>query len=60
MEKTQTTYDLNAIFTQENAKNCDDKKAFFDENKLKLKTFVSSTGEQYNIVQYQDFIYFQF
>ena len=53
MEKTQTSYDLNSIFTQENAKNCEDKKAFFDENKLKLKTFISSVGEQYNIVQYQ-------
>jgi hypothetical protein len=53
MEKTQTAYDLNTIFTQESARDSDDKKIFFDENKLKIKTFISSTGEQYNIVQYQ-------
>ena len=53
MENTLSTIDLSCVFTQENALQCDNKKEFFDEKKLRLKTFLSSSGQQYNIVQYQ-------
>ena len=48
-----TTYDLSQVITKENIINADDKQAFFDEHKLKLKTYLGTTGLQYNIIQYQ-------
>lgn len=48
-----TTYDLSQVITKENIINADDKHAFFDEHKLKLKTYLGTTGLQYNIIQYQ-------
>jgi len=53
MEKISHTHDLSTVFTQENISTIDDKKVFLDEKKLTLKTILSSTGQQYNIVQYQ-------
>lgn len=53
MENTASTIDLSCVFTQESALQCDNKKEFFDEKKMRLKTFLSSSGQQYNIVQYQ-------
>ena len=41
MEKLLPTHDLSSVFTQENISTIDDKKSFFDEKKLTLKTFLS-------------------
>ena len=53
MEKLLPTHNLSTVFTPETISIIDDKKAFLDEKKLTLKTFLSSTGQQYNIIQYQ-------
>lgn len=53
MEHSTCTIDLSDVFIRNDALSAENKKNFFDEKKMKLKTFLSSTGEQYNIIQYQ-------
>lgn len=53
MESASYTIDLSCVFNHEDLLNVENKKEFLNEKKLHLKTFLSSDGQQYNIVQYQ-------
>ena len=53
MESASYTIDLSCVFKHEDLLNVENKKEFLNEKKLHLKTFLSSNGQQYNIVQYQ-------